>query len=58
MESLITFVFWPQSASGVQPISFCHVGAQSLHFFFRCSTCSNGATTVDRAAVGDAAQRD
>ena len=21
---------------GGQPISFCHVGAQSLHFFFRC----------------------
>ena len=37
MESLITFVFWPQPASGVQPISFCHVGAQSLQFFFRRS---------------------
>ena len=31
MESLITFVFWPQPASGAQPISFCYVGAQSLH---------------------------
>jgi len=31
MESLITFIFWPHPASGVQPISFCHVGAQSLH---------------------------
>ena len=26
-------------ASGAQPISFCHVGAQSLHFFFRCCPC-------------------
>ena len=30
---------WRHHASGAQPVSSCHCGAQSLHFFFRRTPC-------------------
>ena len=35
--------------SGAQPTCFCHVGAQSLQRFFRCSPCCSCFCLRDRA---------